>query len=159
MEKIEEGQDFKVIVDYAHTPDGFIKVMEYANDIKPNKVIAVFGSAGGDRDKEKRPILGEIADKYCDSIILTQEDNRDEEIKDISKEIAQGIKNTETIFIDDRTKAIEYALSNAKANDIVLILAKADDKYNVVKGEVVAYEGDIDVAHRILKKRGYENEL
>lgn len=153
METINEQQDFDVIVDYAHTPDGFIKVFEYAKTIAKGDVIALFGSAGGDRDREKRPVLGEIASKYCDRIILTQEDNREESVEKISKEISKGITIDNVDYIDKREDAVAYALEIAKPNDMVLLLAKANDKYNVVGNKAVSYEGDIDLSRRLLKER------
>lgn len=153
MESVNEGQDFDVIVDYAHTPDGFIKVFEYAKTIAKGKVIAMFGSAGGDRDREKRPVLGKIASDYCDVIILTQEDNREESVDKISREIKSGITINDVVMIDKREDAIQYALDIAEPNDMVLLLAKANDKYNVVGTEAIEYEGDIDLSKRLLKER------
>lgn len=152
MEAINEGQNFNVLVDYAHTPDGFTKVFEYAKELSKGRIISVFGSAGGDRDREKRPVLGEIADQYSDLIILTQEDNREENVIDICNHIKQGIKNTEVIIIDDRLTAVEHALKIAQKDDYILILAKANDKYNVVKDGTAPYEGDIDISKRVLKE-------
>lgn len=156
MERFNFGNDFSVIVDYAHTPDGFEQVFKYATGIKNNKVIAIFGSAGGDRDKEKRPILGEIADKYVDEIILTQEDERNESVNDIALEIAKGIKNTKCCIIKERGLSIEQAIKQADKGDLILVLGKANDKYNVGLNNVVNdYEGDIDIVKRLRKEMGY----
>lgn len=146
------GQNFNVIVDYAHTPDGFTKIFEYAQTITKNKIIAVFGSAGGDRDREKRPILGQIADQYCDQIILTLEDPRHEKVSDINKMIKAGITTAKVFEIEDRTAAISCALTNAQPGDTVLILAKADDDYNAIGNEHIFYEGDINIVKRLLNK-------
>ncbi|MEG0284298.1 MAG: UDP-N-acetylmuramoyl-L-alanyl-D-glutamate--2,6-diaminopimelate ligase, partial [Erysipelotrichales bacterium] len=151
MEDIDEGQDFKVIVDYAHTPDGFEKVFEYAQTIVSNRVISVFGSAGGDRDREKRPILGELAEKYSDCILLTQEDNRTESVESVARSIASGIKNKSYEIIEKREQAIIDAIDMAQSGDVILILGKANDKYNVVGNEPIPYEGDIDLSRRLLK--------
>ncbi|MDF9867573.1 UDP-N-acetylmuramoyl-L-alanyl-D-glutamate--2,6-diaminopimelate ligase [Bacilli bacterium PM5-3] len=154
MEAINENQNFDVIIDYAHTPDGFEKVFEYAKEMAKGRIIAVFGSAGGDRDKEKRPILGEIASNYCDEIILTEEDIRDETTQSIALEIKKGIKNDVfTKIIDKREDAIKYVIDNAKKDDMILILAKADDRYNIVQGKAIPYEGDINLTTRLLKER------
>lgn len=161
MESIIAGQDYDVIVDYAHTPDGFEKVFEYAKSIKKGRIISVFGSAGGDRNKEKRPVLGSIAAKYSDVIVLTQEDARDESVIDICNDIKQGInESVETITIEKRKDAVEYVINNAKKDDLILILAKANDKYNVVaNNQDEPYEGDIDLSLRLIKERlGKENE-
>ncbi|MDR1782096.1 MAG: UDP-N-acetylmuramoyl-L-alanyl-D-glutamate--2,6-diaminopimelate ligase [Bacilli bacterium] len=152
VQSIDYGQSFNVIVDYAHTPDGFEKVFEYAKAIAKKRIIAIFGSAGGDRDREKRPVLGEIADKYCDLIILTLEDPRTEKVSDINNMIKKGISNTEVIEIEDRPSAIKYALKHANKDDTVLVLAKADDDYNAIGNDYVYYEGDINIVTRILKE-------
>lgn len=158
METINEGQDFDVIIDYAHTPDGFEKVFEYAKEMAKGDIIAVFGSAGGDRDKEKRPVLGEIANRYCDQIILTEEDIRDETTYDIAMEIKKGITIDNCLIIDKREDAIEYVIEHAKKDDMILILAKADDRYNIVNNVAVPFEGDINLTRRLLQERKNKNE-
>ncbi|WP_423364181.1 UDP-N-acetylmuramoyl-L-alanyl-D-glutamate--2,6-diaminopimelate ligase [Mycoplasma sp. P36-A1] len=162
MENLDYGQDYTVIVDYAHTPDGFEKVFTYAKEIANADIISVFGSAGGDRDKSKRPVLGNIASKYSSQIILTQEDPRTEKVEDINSEIASGfIYNTNYIQFSKRKDALIHAINNAKKDDLILILAKANDKYNVVGiNEDEPYEGDIDLSKRLINERlGKENEI
>nr|MBP7402360.1 UDP-N-acetylmuramoyl-L-alanyl-D-glutamate--2,6-diaminopimelate ligase [Clostridia bacterium] len=129
IERIDQGQPFHVIVDYAHTPDGFEKIFEYARAIRNGgRILAVFGSAGK-RDTEKRPLLGEIADASCDRIILTEEDCRNEDPSRIAESIRSGITRAETSFIPDREAAIRQALKEAQSGDIVLILAKGNEKF------------------------------
>ena len=113
----------KIIVDFAHTPDGMEKVL---NAISSKKIV-VFG-AGGDRDKTKRKIMGEIADKYADYIILTNDNPRCENPQDIIQEIAKGIKNSPFEIIEDRKEAIKKAIK-LQENEYVLILGKGDEKY------------------------------
>jgi UDP-N-acetylmuramoyl-L-alanyl-D-glutamate--2,6-diaminopimelate ligase len=113
----------KIIVDFAHTPDGMEKVL---NAIKDKKIV-VFG-AGGDRDKSKRKIMGEVADKYANYIILTNDNPRCENPQDILKEIAKGIKNTPFEIIEDRKDAIKKAIELQK-DEYVMILGKGDEKY------------------------------
>lgn len=151
MSVVDEGQDFEVIVDYAHTPDGFEKLFEYLDKQISGKIISIFGSAGGDRDREKRPVLGEIASRYASHIILTREDNRNESVHDISMQIAQGIKSNYEI-IEDREEAIVKALQMAQPGDCVVLLSKANEKYQHVGNEAVYYEGDIDLTMRLLKE-------
>jgi UDP-N-acetylmuramoyl-L-alanyl-D-glutamate--2,6-diaminopimelate ligase len=132
MERINEGQNFTVIVDYAHTPDAFELVYQTIQTIYPkeSKIISVFGSTGGTRDKRKRPILGFIASKYSDFIILTNEDPYDTPPKEIIKDITKGFVKEKMILeknyweILDRKEAIEKAVSLAQKNDIILILGK-----------------------------------
>ncbi len=130
MEQIQEGQPFNVIVDFAHTPDGLEQVFKYASSITPkgNRIIGVFGSAGK-RDTKKRPVFGKLADKYCDMIILTEDDPRDESPLDIAEEIKSGINDTNTIVIEDRYDAIRQAIEIANIDDTILILGKGDESF------------------------------
>lgn len=131
LEIIDAGQPFHVIVDFAHTPDGLEKIYEFATNITPPSasIISVFGSAGR-RDKAKRKVFGEVASKYCDMIILTEDDPRDENPKDIADEIKSGIKaGVRNIFIEDRYGAIRQAIEMANAEDTILILGKGDEPY------------------------------
>ncbi|TSC96218.1 MAG: hypothetical protein Athens101410_148 [Parcubacteria group bacterium Athens1014_10] len=139
MEEIKQGQNFRVFIDYAHTPDSLEKVYqmvsgkEFKN--KDSKIISVFGSAGGGRDKSKRPILGELAAKYSDYIIITNEDPYDEDPLEIMGQISQGVKKDfqkkegfNFWQILDRKEAIKKALLLAKPNDIVLITGKGSEQ-------------------------------
>ncbi|MCK4386894.1 MAG: UDP-N-acetylmuramyl-tripeptide synthetase [Candidatus Pacebacteria bacterium] len=126
VERINEGQDFTVIVDYAHTPDSLEKLYE----VFPNsKRICVLGNTGGGRDKWKRKTMGAIADKYCSQIILTNEDPYDEDPRKIVKEMATGINRPIYEIIMDRGEAIEKALAAARTGDTVLITGKGSDPY------------------------------
>ena len=162
MERIDEGQAFNVIVDFAHTPDGMEKVFEFANSITPdgNAIIAVFGSAGK-RDTKKRKVFGEIADRYCDSIILTEDDPRDENPRDIANEIKGGIKDTNNIFIEDRYSAIRQAIESANVNDTVLILGKGDEVFMYREFGREPWIGDHIAARHVIRKHclGLEDEL
>lgn len=150
IECVDEGQDFHVIVDYAHTPDGFEKIYQYAEKIKQgHQVIAMFGSAG-ERDYEKRPILGAISDKYCDKIVLTEEDCRSEDPAEIARAIRQGITHAQCYYEPDRFRAIQKALTLARPGDVVLLLAKANEKFLDRDGHCFAWMGDIDAARQIL---------
>ena len=153
MERIDEGQPFNVIVDFAHTPDGLEKVFEFAQNITPdsNSIIAVFGSAGK-RDKKKRKVFGEIADRYCDSIILTEDDPRDEDARDIANEIKSGIKDTNNIFIEDRYAAIRQAVESANVNDTILILGKGDEVFMYREFGREPWIGDHVAARHIIRK-------
>ena len=130
LERIDEGQPFNVIVDYAHTPDGFEKIFEYAQMITPSdrNIIAVFGSAGR-RDAKKRKVMGSIADRYCGNIIITDEDPRTDDPTAIANDIKSGIENANTIYIPDRSDAIRQAIEIANVKDTILILGKGDEDY------------------------------
>ena len=153
LERIVEGQPFNVIVDFAHTPDGFEKIFEYARLITPadRNIISVFGSAGR-RDVKKRKIMGSIADKYCDNIILTDDDPRDEDPNEIANEIKTGIKNSNTVYIPQRKDAIRQAIEMANVNDTILILGKGDEEYIAYGDGKLDYIGDHNAAKLAIKK-------
>ncbi|MGI6177692.1 MAG: UDP-N-acetylmuramoyl-L-alanyl-D-glutamate--2,6-diaminopimelate ligase [Eubacterium sp.] len=151
LEQISLGQDFHVIVDYAHTPDGMYKIMDFGRKAAGNhKLIVVFGSAGL-RDKAKRRTFGEITDKYCDYIVVTEEDPRTESAVTIGQEIISGIKNTPHTFIEDRESAIRYAIGIAHKGDTVMILGKGDEKYCDREHGHVFYKGDNVIAAEVLR--------
>ncbi len=126
VENVNVGGDFGVIVDYAHTDDSLRKLYE---TFAGKKIIAVLGSCGGGRDKWKRPILGQIADEYCEKIILTNEDPYDEDPMQIINDVASGIKNNKPQIILDRREAIHEAISQAGIGDVILISGKGTDPY------------------------------
>ena len=126
MEHVGAGQDFRVIVDYAHTPES----LTAAYQVFPTaRKICVLGSTGGGRDTWKRPIMGSIADTHCAHIILTNEDPYDEDPDHIVADIIKGIVNTPYEIIMDRRKAIAHAYSLAKKDDVVYITGKGTDPY------------------------------
>ena len=158
VEIVDEGQAFDVIVDYAHTPDGFMKIYEYAKAItkKDNKIITVFGSAGK-RDTKKRPKLGKISHDYCDIIILTEEDPRSESVIDICREIASEIEDR-YVIIENRYDAIRQAIEMANTNDTILILGKGDEDYLAREFGNDPWMGDDKAARDILRKYNNQEE-
>jgi UDP-N-acetylmuramoyl-L-alanyl-D-glutamate--2,6-diaminopimelate ligase len=133
MTKIDEGQDFSVIIDFAHTPDSFEKLFADLRPVVKGKLITVFGSAGR-RDEAKRPIQGNLAGQYSDEVVLTEEDDRDIDGIQILKEISAGAEKAgkvidkDLFLIHNREQAIEFALKRAKAGDTVLLLGKGHEK-------------------------------
>jgi UDP-N-acetylmuramoyl-L-alanyl-D-glutamate--2,6-diaminopimelate ligase len=125
VEHIEAGQDFTVIVDYAHTADSLEKLYQV---FPTSRNICVLGGTGGGRDTWKRPKMGHIADTYCDQIILTNEDPYDEDPDNIVNEVAKGISHPPTIIMDRRL-AIREALTRATTGDAVIITGKGTDPY------------------------------
>ncbi len=152
LEQINLGQPFHVIVDFAHTPDGMEKVMQFGRSIAgtDHKVISVFGSAGK-RDVAKRKVFGELADQYCDYIVITEDDPRDEEPRDIAEQIKSGIKDTSYIFIPDRYEAIRQAIESAREGDVVLLLGKGDEPYMYREFGRAPYKGDNKIAEECIK--------
>ncbi|MDP3725858.1 MAG: UDP-N-acetylmuramyl-tripeptide synthetase [bacterium] len=149
MEYIDEGQDFTVIVDYAHTPDSLQKVYEVFHE--SNK-ICVLGAAGGGRDEWKREVLGSIANTHCSTIILTNEDPYDENPLEIVYNIQKGI--TEPIFkiVIDRREAIRHALKEAKTGDVVIITGKGSELFIMGPSGVKIPWSDAGVVREELKK-------
>lgn len=158
MEQIECGQPFHVIVDFAHTPDGMEKMLQYGRHIaKDHRVISVFGSAGK-RDIAKRKVFGQLADQYADLVILTEDDPRDEKPKDIACQIKEGIQETPNVFVEDRYEAIRQAIDNASAGDVVLILGKGDEPFMYHEEGRVPWVGDNTCARECLAQAGYTKE-
>lgn len=154
LEIIDEGQPFNVVVDFAHTPDGLEKIFEYAKMITPQggDIIAVFGSAGK-RDTKKRSVFGQVASRYCNMIILTEDDPRDENPRDIAEEIKSGIAdNINSVFIEDRYAAIRQAIESAGSDDTILILGKGDEVFMYREEGRVPYIGDHNAAREIIHK-------
>lgn len=149
VEKIEEGQNFTVIVDYAHTKESLEAL--YKTFDKSEK-ICVLGSAGGGRDKWKRPEMGGIADKYCKYIILTNEDPYDEDPMQILEEMKAGIKSKIPEVVLDRREAIRKAFTLAQENDIVLITGKGTDPYIMEASERKTLWSDVKVVKEELNK-------
>lgn len=152
MELVENDQELNIIVDYAHTPDGFTQVYNYVKTITKGKVISVFGAAG-ERDFVKRPTLGKIGSEASDYIILTEEDCLGEDPYKIAMEVAKGIANTPYEYIADREEAIHKAFSLAEAEDTVVMLSKGQEEFQKRKEGKVPYPGDINVSKAALKLR------
>lgn len=135
MEQIDCGQDYAVIVDYAHSPDSLYNILSAVKELKKNRILCVFG-CGGDRDKTKRPIMGEISGRISDFTILTSDNPRTENPDSIIDMIEVGIKETggEYIRISDRKQAIIESLSMARKDDIVIIAGKGHETYQDVMG-------------------------
>ena len=149
MENVNVGQNFSVIVDYAHTPDSLEKVYEVFAD---RRKICVLGGTGGGRDKWKRKTMGAIADKHCSHIILTDEDPYDEDPRQIIGNIAEGIENTEYRVSLDRRDAMYSAFKIARSGDVVIITGKGTDPYIMGSGGTKTSWDDASVAREELKK-------
>lgn len=149
VEKINCGQNFTVVVDYAHTDDSLRKLYEAFPDTRK---IAVLGSTGGGRDGWKRPVLGKIADECCDEIIITNEDPYNEDPLKIIREVASGVKQHSPIIIIDRREAIQKAISLAHAGDTILITGKGTDPYIMGPNGTKIVWDDAEVVREELEK-------
>lgn len=152
FERVVEGKDYDVIVDYAHTPDALEKLLEAAKSTTKNRVILVFGACG-DRDKTKRPIMGEIAARLADRIILTDEESYNEDPDAIRRMVYEGIEEGsgtgKTTEIADRREAIERALSIATKGDTILITGMGHEQFRIINGERLPWN-DGDVVRELL---------
>lgn len=153
VERVNAGQDFDVVVDYAHTVDSLEKVYEVFQD---SRKICVLGGTGGGRDTWKRPAMGGVAGAHCDEIILTNEDPYDEDPQKIVSEILTGIEGGRAKTIMDRREAIAYALALAKTGDAVIITGKGTDPYIMeADGKKTPWD-DATVAREELAKLGFK---
>lgn len=132
------NRDFTVIIDYAHTPDGLENILNTFKECEKNRLIVLFG-CGGNRDKDKRPKMGRIAAKLADYVIVTSDNPRNENPSDIIKDILEGIKNINTpyVVIEDRTEAINYAVKNAKKDDIIVLAGKGHETYQILADRTI----------------------
>ncbi|MBR5438030.1 MAG: UDP-N-acetylmuramoyl-L-alanyl-D-glutamate--2,6-diaminopimelate ligase [Clostridia bacterium] len=138
FEIVPTDRDFKVIIDYAHTPDSLKQVLLTLGNFPKNRIITLFG-CGGDRDRDKRGQMGRIATDYSDMVIVTSDNPRDEDPHSIIEDIIKDIKGTKTpVFIHkDRKQGIAFALKNARENDIILLAGKGHETKQIVKGEEI----------------------
>lgn len=150
FEPVKIDRDFTVIVDYAHTGDALENILKSINEFKTNRVITVFG-CGGDRDKTKRPIMGGIAEKYSDIVIVTSDNPRTEDPEEIIKDIVVGLTKENHIIEIHREKAIEKAISLAEKNDIILIAGKGHENYQVIGRERIHFDDKEEVIKAIKK--------
>jgi UDP-N-acetylmuramoyl-L-alanyl-D-glutamate--2,6-diaminopimelate ligase/murE/murF fusion protein len=153
FELVNAGQDFTIIIDYAHTPDGLENILKTAQQIAMRRIIVVFG-CGGDRDRTKRPIMGKLAAIYGDVIIATSDNPRSEDPSAILSEIEVGIQaglTSDKLYekIVDRRQAISKALHLAKQNDIVIIAGKGHENYQILKDRTIHFD-DKEVAMEIV---------
>jgi UDP-N-acetylmuramoyl-L-alanyl-D-glutamate--2,6-diaminopimelate ligase len=144
FESVEAGQPFSVIVDYAHTPDSLDNVLRAARELGPGRLTLVFG-AGGDRDREKRPLMGRVAASLADRAIVTTDNPRSEDPQAIAEEVADGRLE----IVVDRRAAIERALADAGEGDVVVIAGKGADTEMEIGGVFVPFD-DRAVAREVL---------
>lgn len=129
MEVIALANGAKIIIDYAHTPDALEKALQTLANYYPNNLWCIFG-CGGNRDTTKRPIMAKIAEEYANKVVVTEDNNRFENIESIFDDIKKGFSHPERhTFIDSREKAIKYTIENSKANDVILLAGKGHECY------------------------------
>ena len=158
FERVDEGQPFLVVVDYAHTDDALRNTLTVARAMGPKRVLTLFG-CGGDRDRAKRPMMGEAAGQLSDFVIVTSDNPRSEDPLTIINDAMVGVRRTDVrnIVEPDREKAIRKAIEEAGPGDIVLIAGKGHETYQVLKDQTIAFD-DREVVRRILRSYGYRRE-
>jgi UDP-N-acetylmuramoyl-L-alanyl-D-glutamate--2,6-diaminopimelate ligase len=151
LERVDAGQDFTVVVDYAHTDDALKNLLETVRELGPRRIITVFG-CGGDRDKTKRPLMGAVASRLSDVVVVTSDNPRSEPPEAILDEIQRGMNGSrrgERHAIVDRREAIARALEMAGPGDAVVIAGKGHETYQVLRDRTVPFD-DRQVAREIL---------
>ncbi|NPA12480.1 MAG: UDP-N-acetylmuramoyl-L-alanyl-D-glutamate--2,6-diaminopimelate ligase, partial [Aquificae bacterium] len=141
-----------VFIDYAHTPDALEKVLKTLQKLRKKRIITVFG-AGGDRDRQKRPLMGKVASKYSDTVVITSDNPRTEDPNQIIQDILKGVKNINTVVELDREKAIKKAVEMAQEGDIILIAGKGHERYQIIGNRKIPFD-DRAVAEKYLKTKG-----
>ena len=152
MEIVETSAEYKIIIDYAHTPDAMKKVLLCLNSFPHNRIITVFG-CGGERDRDKRAQMGDIALQLSDTVIITSDNPRSEEPVKIIDDILSGMKKSKkSVYIhENRRKAIEYALKIAGKNDIILLAGKGHETYQLIGNEKLPMD-EREIVREILSK-------
>lgn len=137
-ESVSTGRDFTVIIDYAHTPDGLKNILKTFRECEKNRLTVVFG-CGGDRDKTKRPIMGSVAARYANFVIVTSDNPRSEKPDEIIKDILVGMDGTPTPYkvIENRVDAIKYAIKTAQKDDIIVLAGKGHETYQILADETI----------------------
>jgi UDP-N-acetylmuramoyl-L-alanyl-D-glutamate--2,6-diaminopimelate ligase len=159
FERVDEGQPFVVVVDYAHTDDALRNVIAVARGLNPKRVITLFG-CGGDRDRTKRPLMGLAAAEASDFVVLTSDNPRSEDPLAIMNDALVGIRRKDVPHIvePDRAAAIARALKEAREGDIVILAGKGHETYQILRDQTIAFD-DREVARDVLRGYGYQKTL
>lgn len=155
FERVEQGQPFMVVVDYAHTDDALRNVISVARGMKPKQVITLFG-CGGDRDRSKRPLMGMAAGELSDYVVLTSDNPRSEDPLAIMNDAMVGLRRYDTPHTaePDRERAIRLAIEKAAPGDVVILAGKGHETYQILKDGPIPFD-DREVARRVLRSFGY----
>ncbi len=158
FERLDVGQPFTVVVDYAHTDDALANVLRASRGLSPRRIITLFG-CGGDRDRTKRPLMGAVAAELSDFVILTSDNPRSEDPLAIMNDAMVGLQRHDVRYVaePDREKAILLALREAGPGDLVLLAGKGHETYQILKDRTIAFD-DREVARKILREFGYRKE-
>lgn len=141
IEVVPCNRDFTIIIDYAHSPDGLENIITSLKEIAKGRVVTLFG-CGGDRDKSKRPLMGEIASRLSDFCIVTSDNPRSENPSEIIKDILAGMQNCSTPYevVENRKEAIRFAIENAKTDDMILLAGKGHETYQILPTGTIHFD-------------------
>jgi UDP-N-acetylmuramoyl-L-alanyl-D-glutamate--2,6-diaminopimelate ligase len=155
FERVDVGQPFMVVVDYAHTDDALRNVISVARGLEPRRVITLFG-CGGDRDRTKRPLMGRAAAEASDFVVLTSDNPRSEDPLAIMNDALVGIRRVDVPHIvePDRAAAIARAIQEAREGDVVILAGKGHETYQILKDQTIPFD-DRAVAREVLRKYGF----
>jgi len=154
----DSQQDVQVVVDYAHTPDALENTLLAIREHTQARIWSVFG-CGGDRDKSKRPLMGRIAEQYSDYVIITNDNPRGEEPSAIAADIIRGLHNANgCLVIADRAQAIDFAVQQAKSNDLILVSGKGHEEYQIFAEQTLSFS-DVKHARLALQRRIAKRDL
>jgi UDP-N-acetylmuramoyl-L-alanyl-D-glutamate--2,6-diaminopimelate ligase len=155
FERVDEGQPFLVVVDYAHTDDALRNTISVARNLGPKRVVTLFG-CGGDRDRTKRPLMGQAAAELSDFVVLTSDNPRSEDPISIMNDALVGIRRKDVALAiePDRKAAITRAINEARAGDIVILAGKGHETYQVLADKTIPFD-DREVAREVLRGFGY----
>ena len=155
FERVDQGQPFLVVVDYAHTDDALRNVIRIARELGQGRVITLFG-CGGDRDRAKRPLMGMAAAELSDYVVLTSDNPRSEDPIAIMNDVLVGLRRFDTphAIEPDRAKAIRLALGQAQPGDLVLLAGKGHERYQIFRDRTVPFD-DRETAREVLRSFGY----
>jgi UDP-N-acetylmuramoyl-L-alanyl-D-glutamate--2,6-diaminopimelate ligase len=154
LEAVPAKRQYQVFVDYAHTDDALLNVIKTLRELSPKRLIVVFG-CGGDRDRQKRPLMGRVVDQNADYGIITSDNPRKEDPDAIISQVEKGFRSDRFEKITDRTEAISRAIELAEPRDIVLIAGKGHEAYQEFADHTVPFD-DIQVARRAVENHPLE---
>lgn len=155
LQRVEGKKNFQVYIDYAHTPDALENVLRALRHLQPGRLVVIFG-CGGERDRDKRPMMAEAAERYADSIIVTTDNPRGEDPNKIIKEIAKGFRCQKYCCISNRREAIERAIEQALPYDIILIAGKGHEAYQEVAGVRIPFDDGNIAQHAMQYAHGWK---
>ncbi len=158
FERVDEGQPFGVVVDYSHTDDALRNAIGVARTLNPKRVITVFG-CGGDRDRAKRPIMGQVAASLSDLVIVTSDNPRSEDPLQVINDVMVGVRRADTRVIvePDRAIAIRKAVDEARSGDFILLAGKGHETYQIFKDRTIHFD-DREVAREVLQSFGFRRK-